>query len=128
MVLVLIIERGTGDRSRQQQCTALLPAGGSILAKLWFKIEYDLLLIQRLVLQPNMKISLYCKSDPERRIVSSLSDMEAGLRLRYEFPRKFAPYVGVVYNRKFGTTARYANAAGESASETFVVGGVRIWF
>lgn len=75
-----------------------------------------------------MKISLYGKNDPERGIGSGLSAMETGLRLRYEFSPKSAPYVGVVYNRENGITARYANAAGESASETRVVGGVRIWF
>ncbi|MBC7575284.1 MAG: copper resistance protein B [Herminiimonas sp.] len=108
------------------QATAYVGQGGRTALR--FEPEYDLLLTQRLVLQPNMKISLYGKNDPARGIGSGLSDMEAGLRLRYAFSRKFAPYVGVVYNRKFSTTARYANAAGESASETRLVGGVRIWF
>jgi copper resistance protein B len=108
------------------QATAYVGQGGRTALRI--EPEYDLLLTQRLVLQPNMKLSLYGKNDPARGIGSGLSDMEAGLRLRYEFSRKFAPYVGVVYNRKFGTTARYANAAGASASETRLVGGVRIWF
>jgi copper resistance protein B len=90
-----------------------------------FEPEYDLLLTQRLILQPNAKVNLYGKNDPERGIGSGLSDMEAGLRLRYELSRKFAPYIGVVYNRKFGTTAQYA---GKPASETRFVAGVRIWF
>ena len=70
-----------------------------------FAAEYELLLTQRLVLQPSVKASLYGKRDPERSIGAGLSDLEAGLRLRYEITRKFAPYIGVVWNRKFGGTA-----------------------
>jgi copper resistance protein B len=108
------------------QATAYVGQGGRTALR--FEPEYDLLLTQRLILQPNLKVSLYGKNDPARRIGSGLSDMEAGLRLRYEFSRKFAPYVGVVYNRKFGDTAQYAEQAGKSRSETRLVGGVRIWF
>jgi copper resistance protein B len=108
------------------QATAYVGQGGRTALR--FEPEYDLLLTQRLILQPNVKVNLYGKNDRERGIGSGLSDMEAGLRLRYEFSRKFAPYVGVVYNRKFGDTARYASDAGKSASETRLVGGVRIWF
>jgi copper resistance protein B len=108
------------------QATAYVGQSGRTALR--FEPEYDLLLTQRLILQPNVKVSLYGKNDPARGVGSGLSDMEAGLRLRYEFSRKFAPYVGVVYNRKFGTTAQYAEQAGKSASETRLVGGVRIWF
>lgn len=108
------------------QATAYVGQGGRTAIR--FEPEYDLLLTQRLILQPNVKVNLYGKNDPARGIGSGLSDMEAGLRLRYEFSRKFAPYVGVVYHRKFGDTAQYAEQAGESASQTRVVGGIRIWF
>ncbi|MCY0916213.1 copper resistance protein B [Massilia antarctica] len=108
------------------QATAYVGQGGRTALR--FEPEYDLLLTQRLILQPNMKVNLYGKNDPERGIGSGLSDMEAGLRLRYEFSRKFAPYVGVVYNRKFGDTASFARAVGKPASETRLVGGVRVWF
>ena len=108
------------------QAPAYVGQGGRTALR--FEPEYDLLLTQRLILQPNVKVSLYGKNDPERGIGSGLSDMEAGLRLRYEFSRKFAPYLGVVYNRKFGGTAQYAQLSGKPASETRFVGGVRIWF
>ncbi|MBC7500831.1 MAG: copper resistance protein B [Herminiimonas sp.] len=107
---------------------ATVYVGQSGRTALRFEPEYDLLLTQRLILQPNVKVSLYGKNDPARGIGSGLSDVEAGLRLRYEFSRKFAPYVGVVYNRKFGATARYANESGQATGETRVIGGVRIWF
>lgn len=90
--------------------------------------EYDLLFTQRLILQPNLKVSLYGKNDPERGIDSGLSNIEAGLRLRYEISRKFAPYLGVVWDRKFGRTAQYAREAGSEVRETKFVVGVRMWF
>lgn len=93
-----------------------------------FEGEYDLLLTQRLVLQPDVKVSLYGKKDADREIGAGLSDIDAGLRLRYEFSHKFAPYIGVVWNRKFANTARYAREAGNPVQETRVVAGLRIWF
>ncbi len=93
-----------------------------------FEGEYDLLLTQRLVLQPDVKVSLYGKNDPAREIGAGLSDIDAGLRLRYEFSRKFAPYIGVVWNRKFANTARYARDVGNPVQETRVVAGLRVWF
>ena len=108
------------------QATVYVGHGGRTALRL--EPEYDLLLTQRLALQPNVKVSLYGKNDPQRGIGSGLSEAEAGLRLRYEFSRKFAPYVGIVYNRKFGTTSRYASDSGQATGETRVVGGVRLWF
>ena len=102
--------------------------GESGRTALRFEGEYDLLLTQRLVLQPDVKVSFYGKKDPAREIGAGLSDIDAGLRLRYDFSRKFAPYIGVVWNRKFANTARYARDAGNPVQETRVVAGLRIWF
>ena len=54
--------------------------------------------------------------------------MVAGLRFRYEIRREFAPYVGIDRAEKFGGTADYARAAGESTSNTIVVAGLRLWY
>jgi copper resistance protein B len=54
--------------------------------------------------------------------------MEAGLRLRYEVHRKFAPYIGIVQERAFGDTADFRDALGEDQSDTRIVAGVRVWF
>ena len=67
------------------------------------------------------------RADPERGIDTGLSTGELGLRLRYEFRREFAPYIGVVWNRKFFGTADYAEAAGERTSGTRFAVGVRVW-
>ena len=92
------------------------------------ELDYELLITQRLVLQPNVEVNFYGKNDRARHIGSGLSDIEAGLRLRYEISRQFAPYIGVSWKRKFGNTAGSARAAGEDVLDTKFVAGIRIWF
>ena len=57
--------------------------------------EYELLLTQKLILQPRAELNLYGKDDLDNGLGSGLSDLALGLRLRYEFNRQFAPYIGV---------------------------------
>jgi len=90
--------------------------------------EYELLFTQRLILSPEIEMNFYGKDDPELGIGSGLADMEAGLRLRYEISREFAPYIGVNWTRKFGRTADFARAAGEETQDTQLVAGLRFWF
>lgn len=91
-------------------------------------VERDLLITQRLVLQPQLELEAYGKDDPENRIGSGLSSLEVGLRLRYELMREIAPYVGVQWERAFGETADLVRAAGDDASDLWFVAGVRAWF
>jgi copper resistance protein B len=93
-----------------------------------FETEYELLLTNRLVLQPLVELEIYGKSDPERGIGAGLSSGEAGLRVRYEFRREFAPYIGVTWNRKFFGTGDFARAAGEDTGGARFATGVRVWF
>ena len=108
------------------QATAYAGQGGRTALR--FEAEYDVRFTQRLILQPDLKVNLYGRNDPERRIGSGLSSIEGGLRLRYEFSRKFAPYIGVAWDRKFGTTAGFARDDGKAVQGARVVAGVRIWF
>jgi copper resistance protein B len=93
-----------------------------------FESEYELLLTQRLVLQPRFEANLYGRNDPQRGIGSGLSDAQLGLRLRYEFTRQLAPYIGVEFESRFGRTAHYAREAGDSAFDPRLVAGIRFWF
>jgi copper resistance protein B len=106
--------------------TAYAGGQGRTAAKL--KVSYDQLLTNRLILQPEAEVNLYGRSDPARRIGSGVSDLDAGLRLRYEISRKFAPYVGVTWAKKFGTTADLARRAGESTDDVRLAVGLRTWF
>lgn len=108
------------------EATAYVGAGGRTRARL--EAEYELLLTNRLILQPVAEVELYGKSDPERGIGAGLSTVETGLRLRYEIRREFAPYVGVTWQRRFFGTADFARAAGEDVGGARVAFGLRTWF
>ena len=90
--------------------------------------SYDQLLTQRLILSPEAELNFYTTNDPARRIGSGLSDLDCGLRLRYEITRKFAPYVGVTYERAFGQTADFLHAAGDRDHDLRFTTGLRAWF
>lgn len=93
-----------------------------------FSGEYNMLITQRLILQPELELELYGKDDPENGIGSGLSDVEVGLRLRYEIRRELAPYIGVHWERKFGETADLARDEGEDVNDVAFIVGLRAWF
>ena len=90
--------------------------------------EYDTLLTHRWILQWRVEASVYGKDDPVLAIGSGLSTLEAGMRVRYEVTRQFAPYIGITQERAFGRTAELRRAAGQHANDTTIVAGLRIWF
>lgn len=90
--------------------------------------EYELLLTQRLILQPRFEANLYGKRDAAAEIGSGLSSGSIGLRLRYELSRQFAPYIGIERQQYFGDSADLVQASGSERGETRVVAGVRLWF
>lgn len=103
-----------------------LSTKGDLLGRL--EGYYDQRITQRLIIQPRVELNLAAQDIPENDIGSGLVNIELGARLRYEFDRRFAPYVGVSYYRKLGDTARFARAAGEDVHATSFVAGVRFWF
>lgn len=108
------------------EASAYLGEGGQTTARL--ELEYELLLTNRLILQPLLELNAFGRRDPARGIGSGLNAIEAALRLRYEFTRQFAPYVGVHYERALAGAADLRRAAGEERSDTQLVVGVRAWF
>ena len=91
-------------------------------------VEYEYLFTQKLILSPEIEMNFYSKDDEEVGIGSGLSDMELGVRLRYEITREFAPYIGVNWTKKFGQTADYARDEDEETSDVQFVVGFRAWF
>jgi copper resistance protein B len=117
---------GQAPMKFEVNATADVGQSGQTAARL--EAEYDTLLTNRLILQWQAEAELYGKDDERRAIGSGLSTVEAGLRLRYEFTRKFAPYIGVTWERGYGRTAAFRRAHGDVVDETRLVAGVRIWF
>lgn len=90
--------------------------------------SYDLYLTQRLVLQPQFETNWYSKLDRGRGVGAGLSDLDMGLRLRYDLYRKLAPYIGVTYQRFFGGTLNLRRDEGRDPDALRFVAGVRMWF
>ncbi len=107
------------------EATAHIGAFGRTHMRL--ETEYELLLTNRLILQPLVEVELYGKSDPERGIGAGLSTADVGLRVRYEFRREFAPYLGLVWSRKFSGMADFSETAGEKVGRARLAVGLRLW-
>ncbi|MBC15419.1 MAG: copper resistance protein CopB [Desulfovibrio sp.] len=90
--------------------------------------EYEILLTQQLILVPELEMDFYGKDDPATATGSGLSETELGIRLRYEFTREFAPYIGVNWSKLYGKTADYAKEEGENYDDVQFVVGLRFWF
>jgi len=118
--------QGMAPYKFEVQATAYLGEGGQ--TALQAEVEYDLLLTNRLILQPRVEATAYGRDDAARGIGSGLSEIDVGLRLRYEVRREFAPYIGVEWGRSFDTTADYARSADEDVEDTRLVAGLRFWF
>ena len=108
------------------EATAYVGASGRTQAR--FEIEYELLVTNRLVLQPQIEAEIFGRSDAARRVGAGLSTTDIGLRLRYEFRRELAPYLGVAWQRRYGTTADFARESGEAPAAARFVAGLRVWF
>lgn len=110
----------------ETEATAFLGEAGQSALRL--SAEYDILLTNRLILQPAAEANLYGRNDDERGVGSGFSDLELGLRLRYEIRREFAPYIGVNWARSYGNTADLLREEDEDIEEARLVAGIRFWF
>ena len=138
------VETASGDGESRTRGLAVLGLEG--LAPYWFEVEpqllishegdvalalktsYELLFTQRLVLEPELEAMAALQDVPEFGVGSGFSDLSLAARLRYELVRELAPYVGVVWDRRFGATADLARAAGEDVGEAAFVAGLRVWY
>lgn len=90
--------------------------------------EYEFMLTQKLILVPEFELNLHGKNDSDTGTGSGLSDIEVGLRLRYELRREFAPYIGLNWTKLYGNTADYAREEGTDVNDIHLVLGVSFWF
>jgi copper resistance protein B len=118
--------QGLAPQFVEVQATLFIGESGHTAARI--ELEHNLLLTQRLALQPLVELSLSGKDDPDRGIGAGLSTGEVGFRVRYEIKRELAPYAGVVWHRKLFGTGDFARAEGEDAGGWHIVAGLRFWF
>lgn len=105
---------------------AFLSTEGDLTARV--EAEYDQRITQKWILQPAIEMALSASDIPELEIGSGLTSVTAGVRLRYEIRKEFAPYIGVEWSRSLGETADYARARGQDPEDTRLVVGVKAWF
>ena len=90
--------------------------------------EYDQRITQLLIIQPRIEVELAAQDIPERGLGTGITSIEPGVRLRYEFQREFAPYIGFEYEAALGDTADIARAAGRDPDGFKLLVGLRAWF
>jgi len=91
---------------------------GNVLGRL--SLSYELLLSQRLILQPRIELNLAAEDLQSRGVKAGVTEFEAGLRLRYEIEREFAPYLGVDYVEE--------QSLREHQHSVRAVAGFRFWY
>lgn len=99
---------------------------GDVSARL--RGETDFLFTQNLILQPYAEANIFAQDVANQDVGAGLAGAHAGLQLRYEFTRKFAPYVDVHYGRKFGETSSIAERHGEDKDDAALTFGLRVMF
>ncbi len=118
--------QGLAPRWFELQATGYLGNDGRFSAR--FKASYDMRFTNRLILVPSVEANAYSKPDVARQTGTGLGNIETGLRLRYEYTRKFAPYIGYVWERSFAGTADLRRAERNPVNERRFVAGLRLWF
>ncbi|MCA0368229.1 MAG: copper resistance protein B [Proteobacteria bacterium] len=110
----------------EMNAAAFLSTEGDLTARA--EVEYDQRITQKWIVQPAIEVAMSTSDIPELEIGSGLTSVTAGLRLRYEIRKEFAPYVGVEWSRSLGDTADYAKARGEDAEDVRLIVGIKAWF
>jgi copper resistance protein B len=118
--------QGLGAHWLEFEATAYVGEDGRTAVR--FSGTYELLLTQRLILQPELDVEIYGRDDARNGIGAGLAQSELALRLRYEIRRELAPYVGVIWSERYGETADFARAEGLRKGEVQFTVGVRVWF
>ncbi|WP_300376942.1 copper resistance protein B [Henriciella sp.] len=110
----------------ETDAAAFLSTEGDLTARV--EAEYELLLTQRLILQPRIEAGFSAQDIPELETGAGLTGIDAGLRLRYEIRRTFAPYIGIEWQESFSDTAEMIEARGGETGKAAVIFGVRAWY
>tara|TARA_R110002072_G_scaffold141664_3_gene286926 strand:- start:28536 stop:29414 length:879 start_codon:yes stop_codon:yes gene_type:complete len=88
----------------------------------------DFLITQRLILQPRFEAEIAVQEVAAFEVGQGLNYVELGLRLRYEFQREIAPYIGINWTKSTGETADLVSRGGGDASDLSLVAGISLWF
>jgi copper resistance protein B len=93
-------------------------SNGNVLGRVG--LTYELLFTQRLILEPRIELNLAASDLKNRGVKAGITEFEAGMRLRYEIEREFAPYIGFDYVQEQSLI--------EHKHSFRFVAGLRIWY
>lgn len=88
----------------------------------------DFLFTNRLIMQARVETNAAIQQVERFATGRGLNNIEAGFRFRYEIRRKFAPYVGITFDRSFFGTADLVRLEGGDPSRIRLAMGVRMFF
>jgi len=91
-------------------------------------VSADLYLTQRLVLQPRFQGEVTIQGDPRFETGRGGSQIDLGVRLRYDIRREIQPYIGISWLRSFGANADISREAGETYDRIGLVAGLQLWW
>ena len=90
------------------------------------EFEREFLVTQKIMLLPRIEVSAALTDVGV--IGAGFSEFEFEIRAQYQVTRKFAPDVGLSWQRALGDTQRQLSLAGEDTNNTVAVLGVSFWF
>ncbi len=105
--------------------TVFLSTKGELSARL--EAAYALAITQLLMLEPEVELNASMQDIPAYGVTRGLNDYEMGLRMRYEFTRQFAPYVGLTRSRRSGDGAEAEAGSDKAFARNQFVLGLRLW-
>lgn len=125
-LLAVIGFQGLAPYMFEVEPTLFISQDGDISARL--TATYDILITQKLILQPRLETEIASRTAKDFGVGEGLGYVELGLRLRYEFRREFAPYIGINWLRQYGKTSQLSRDEGDQDELFSVVTGIRLWF
>jgi copper resistance protein B len=84
----------------ESEAHAFVSDDGDVTARL--EQSVDLLITQKLIMEPYAEVNLTAQDIPELQMGGGIANYEIGLQTRYEFSRKFAPYIDLNYIQLVG--------------------------
>ncbi len=92
------------------------------------ELSREILITQRLVVDPYVSLDLAAQNEFQRDVAAGLSELETGIKLRYDVTREFAPFIEFRYRRNFGYTSVLVRRDGEDPESIGFRVGIRLRF
>ena len=107
---------------------AYLYVGEDSYTALSLETERDLLITQKLIVQPHLELNVILSDDSKYAQKSGLSNATAGLETRYEISKKIMPYIDIAYEYSKGKDETPWQVESDSEKGWLYGAGIRFKF